>query len=126
MCSVHAGGGDPASASRLGNAQKARLKARRSLLGIGSQRVANPRAIARLHALERAEDIAKALVTDPLDSNDLTAFERQTAVIRALDATFPLQSMTVEVELPADEAGIGAMGWEDMQRLAGQLSSGEG
>ena len=42
-------------------------------------------------------------------------------MVRGLDATFPLRSMSVEVELPADAAGVQAMGWEAMQQLASRL-----
>jgi hypothetical protein len=120
-CSAHMGGGDPAAASILGNRSKARLKARRSLLGIGANRIANPRQMARLAAQERAEEIAKALVDGPLDDTDLATIERQLAVIRALDATYPLQSMSVEVELPTNGEGVLGMGWQDMQQLASRL-----
>jgi hypothetical protein len=77
--------------------------------------------MARLAAQERAEEIAKALVDGPLDDTDLATVERQLAVIRALDATYPLQSMSVEVELPSDGEGVLGMGWQDMQQLASRL-----
>lgn len=42
-------------------------------------------------------------------------------MLRMLDATWPLQQTTVEVELPADEAGIEAMSWAQLQALAAEL-----
>ena len=77
--------------------------------------------IASLGALERADEIAAALVDGPLDDREIGSTERQLAVVRALDATFPLQSTTIEVELPADGEGVAAMGWEAMQALASRL-----
>lgn len=121
VCLVHAGGGgahDIAAMSRKGREAKARLKARRSLLGIGTHRSADPRQVARLRALERAEEIAEALVDGPLDDADLSAFARQTAVLRTLDATFPLAQVTLDVELPAEPAEVAGMGWQQMQALA--------
>jgi hypothetical protein len=121
ICSAHAGGGDPQAASERGHAKKAVLRQRRALLGIGPNTAANPRQIARLAALGRAEEIAAALVDGPLDDASLSAVERQQAVIRTLSETFPLQQLTVEVELPADAAAVSDMGWEAMQQLAGRL-----
>src|SRR5436305_2919506 len=94
ICSAHAGGGDPEAASLAGNAQRARLKARRLMLGIGPATAANPRQIARLAAQARAEEIAAALIDGPLDDRELGSLERQQAMLRGLDATFPLQQMT--------------------------------
>jgi hypothetical protein len=118
ICSAHLGGGDPGAGADAATASRVKLKERRMLLGIGPGRVGNPRQHARLAALARADELAKALVDGPLDDVELGSVERQQAVIRMLDSTFPLQSMTVEVELPADAAGVAAMGWEEMQRLA--------
>jgi hypothetical protein len=69
----------------------------------------------------RAEELAKALVDAPIDDRDLGTIERQQAVVRALDATFPLQQTTVEVELPASGEQVGEMSWQDMQALAARL-----
>jgi len=121
LCSAHAGGGDPVAASAKGHAVKARLRQRRELLGIGPNRVANPRQIARVAALDRAHELARALVDAPLDDPELGTIERQQAVVRALGETFPLQQMTVEVELPSSAAGIAELGWQDMQQLAARL-----
>ena len=123
ICSAHAGGGDPEAAAVLATAQRARYRERRVLLGIGPNTAANPRVLARLAAQERAEELAAALVDGPLDAKDLGAVERQRAVIAALDATFPLQQLTVEVELPSEAGNVAEMGWQDMQRLAGRLLS---
>jgi hypothetical protein len=124
VCVGHAGGGDPEAASLRGHAGKARIRQRRELLGIGPRTAANPRALARLAAQERAEEIAAALVDGPLDARDITALERQTAVIRALDATYPLQSATFEVEIPADAEAVASLGWGEMQALAARLLEG--
>jgi hypothetical protein len=64
---------------------------------------------------------AQKLVSGPLDDPKLGAIERQIAAARALDATFPLQQATLEVELPADAAGIQSLGWQEMQQLAARL-----
>lgn len=121
LCSAHAGGGDPLAASRAGTAARVALKERRKLLGIGPGRVGNPRSQARLRALERADEIAQALIDAPLDDDSLGSLERQTAVLRGLDATFPLQSSTVEIELPVSGEAVAAMSWESMQELASRL-----
>jgi hypothetical protein len=72
-------------------------------------------------ALERAEELANALVHGLLDDVDLSSLERQRAAVTALEQTFPLQAMTVEVELPAEASSVAAMGWEEMQQLAGRV-----
>jgi hypothetical protein len=76
-------------------------------------------------ALERAEELARAIVEGPLDDPELASVERQLAAIRALDATYPQAQTSIEVELPADEAGIEAMGWQEMQQLAARLLGSE-
>jgi len=125
LCTAHLGGGsqDLAAAGRAGNAAKARLKARRQLLGIGPSRAGNPRSHARLAALERAELLAEAIVIAPLDDASLGTIERQRAALAALDATFPLQRVDVELELPASPDEAEGLSWEAMQRLAAQLLS---
>ena len=121
VCIVHAGGGDAELASKRGVEARARLKSRRVMLGIGPKTAANPRQIARMVAQERAEELAKALVDGPLDARDLNAVERQLAVIRALDATFPIQTATLEVELPANPDAVQGMGWQELQALAARM-----
>lgn len=121
LCSGHAGGGDPQAGVIAARAQRTRIKERRTLLGIGASRVGDPRNHARMRALERAEEIAEALVDGPLDDRELGSVERQVAVVRALDATFPIQTATVEVELPASGEAVAGMSWESMQALAARL-----
>jgi len=126
LCLVHAGGGgahDIAEMSRRGNAARARLKARRSLLGIGTNRAADPRQLLRLAAHDRAETIAEAMLA-PLDDGQLGSLARQGAALRVLDAAFPLATVSLDVELPADAEGMSSMGWAEMQALAAQLTSG--
>lgn len=125
ICSGHAGGGlqDFAIGSKVAHRNKARLRARRELLGIGPSRVGNPRSHARLAALERAELLAEAIVIAPLDDASLGTIERQRAALAALDATFPLQRVDVELELPASPDEAEGLSWEAMQRLAAQLLS---
>jgi len=74
-----------------------------------------------VQALDRAHELAAALVDAPLDDASLSTIERQRAVLAALDATFPLQQMTVEVELPATAAAVPELGWVEMQQLAARL-----
>lgn len=122
LCLPHVGGGaqDLTAMGQAGNAAKVRLKAQRHLLGIGPARAANPRQIARVQAMARAERLAEALLA-PLDDDDLSSLAQQRAAVTVLDATFPLQQATVELELPAEEAGVQALGWEQMQALAARL-----
>lgn len=121
LCIVHSGGGsDPAAMSAKGTAALARIKLRRETLGIGPRGGGNPRALARMAAAERAEDLAGALLA-PLDDRKLSSLERQGAARVILGETFPLQAGTVELELPADPASMGAMGWAEMQALAARL-----
>lgn len=125
VCFGHLGGGgmsDPHAMSAKANSVKAELRVRRELLGIGARRVADPRSLARLAAQRRAEDIASA-VWAPLDDGELSSVERQVATIRGLDATFPLQALSLSVSLPADAAGVEGMSWADMQVMAGELMS---
>lgn len=127
ICIGHLGGGvrDYALASKKAHASKAKLKLRRELLGIGPARAANPRQIARLRAHERAEELAEALVDGPLDDPELGSLARQAAALRALDATYPVQALVVELELPSDPDEVGSMSWESMRRMAATLM-GEG
>src|SRR5262249_49924516 len=114
VCLAHAGGGgwrDGEDARRnraRGNRGKAVLRERRSLLGIGARRSADPRQVARVAALDRADEIAAAMLS-PLDDEGLGSMARQTAAVRILDATFPLATLAVAVELPSDEQGVSAM-----------------
>lgn len=122
VCLVHCGGGayDLAAMSALGVAKLGRLRLKRELLGIGPARSGNPRQVARVAAAERADELALALLA-PLDDRRLSSMEKQRAAVTAIDATFPLQSTTVDLELPTDAGEIGAMGWEAMQQLAARL-----
>lgn len=126
ICVVHAGGGgatDPEALRRMsakGHAAKTRLRIQRQTLGIGPNRVGNPREHARIQAMARAERLAEALLA-PLDDEALSSLAQQRAAVTVLDATFPLQQATVELELPAEEAGVQALGWEQMQALAARL-----
>jgi len=127
LCSGHAGLGgvnaDPSRAAKQANASRARIRARRQLLGIGPARVAQPRQIARLKAQEHAEEIAAALVTKPLSDASLSTLERQRAAVTILSETFPLQTATLEVELPAGGDEVHGMGWAALQRLAAEVLS---
>jgi hypothetical protein len=70
--------------------------------------------------MERAADVAAAMLA-PLDDEALPSMARQAAAVRLLDATWPLQQVTLEAELPADEAGLEGMSWQQMQALALEL-----
>jgi len=72
-----------------------------------------------LRAQARADEAAAALVDAPLDDPDLSTLARQRAVLAMLDATYPIQTASVEVEIPAD--GVAGLGWQDMQALAARL-----
>ena len=71
--------------------------------------------------MERAEQLATAIVAAPLDDPSLGTIERQTAALRALDATYPLASTSVELSIPADADSAASMSWADMQALAARL-----
>lgn len=123
ICLGHLGGGamtDPASAAVRAHATKARLRLRRQVLGIGPHRAANPRQIARVAALDRATDVAQALL-EPLDDSELSSLARQRAAVTILDATFPIQTTQVEVEIPASTDDVTGLGWQQMQALAARL-----
>jgi hypothetical protein len=128
LCMAHAGGGgfqDPGAMSRRGHAARARVRAERTLLGIGAAGRGSPRAIARQAALRRSFELAAAIVDGPLDDPELGSIARQAAAIRAVDATFPLQSASLEIELPASAGDVQGLSWQDLQALAGRLL-GEG
>ena len=127
ICLAHLGGGGfpkdeeaRKTWSAKANRKKLQIRQRRELLGIGPRRAASPRQIARVQALERAQDLADALLA-PLDDDELGSLARQRAAVTVLDATFPLATVSAEVELPADEGEVAALGWGEMQRLAAQL-----
>ena len=123
LCMVHSGGGatDVRAMGALGAAKMARLKVSRELLGIGPRTAGNPRAMARLAAAGRAEELAAALLA-PIDDRKLGSLERQRAAALVLDQTFPLQSATLELELPADPGDVGGLGWQALQALAARIA----
>ena len=127
ICLAHLGGGGlprdeegMKAWSAKAHRKKLQIKQRRELLGIGPRRAASPRQIARVQALERAQDLADALLS-PLDDDELGSLARQRAAVVVLDATFPLATVSAEVELPTDEGEVAALSWGEMQRLAAQL-----
>lgn len=126
LCLIHSGGGaaDVRAMGALGAAKVARLRVTRELLGIGPRSNGNPRAVARLQAAARADDIAAALLS-PLDSHKLAPLEKQRAAVVIMDATFPLQRETAELSIPASADDVGSMDWRSMQALAAQLARGE-
>jgi len=116
LCMGHAGGGGSADLEEMrakARASQARLKATRQMLGIGPARSAEPRAAARIRAALRADDLARAIVDGPLDS-DLDPAAKQRAALAAVDATFPLQLVTAELSLD----DVDSMDWKSMQRVA--------
>lgn len=125
VCLVHCGGGaDPRAIAAKGGAGKATVAGRARLIrqtfGIQSN---SPRAVARMLAAARSEDVAAALLA-PLDDRKLGSLDRQRAASVILGETFPLSSATIEVELPASAEDVGSMGWQDLQALAGRLLEG--
>lgn len=122
VCLVHVGGGGADLAEMRAKSATARLKLKtqRQLLGVGPSRVGSARQRARFQAAARAAEVAEALLA-PLDDEALGSMLKQAAAVKILDATEPLQTSTVEVELPAEEAGIEALGWMEMQALAARL-----
>lgn len=121
VCLPHCGGGgDLRAMSAKGAAKVARLKVQRELLGIGPRGMANPRAVARVAAAERAQEIADALLA-PLDARGLAPMDRQKAAAVILGETFPAAAMTVEVELPASPEAVAELGWQDLQALAARV-----
>jgi len=122
LCMPHAGGGarDLKAIGARGGAALARLRLQRRTLGIGAKTAADPRQLARLRAHNRAEEIASALLA-PLDDSDLSALSQQRSAVTILDTLWPVQQVTVTVDVPADEAGVQALGWAEMQALAAQL-----
>jgi hypothetical protein len=68
----------------------------------------------RVRAAQRAFELAQAVVDGPLDDRKIGTIERQTAALKALDATFPLQTGTVELSLSEPDD----MSWKDMKQLA--------
>jgi hypothetical protein len=122
LCPPHAGRSrildDPRGMAKRGNAGKARVRERRTLLASNG---ITPRAAAREAAIRRSDAIVRALVDDPLDDETLSTAQRHKAILATVETLFPLSTVTAEVELPADPE---SMGWGDMQRLAVQLSEG--
>jgi len=112
----HLGAGGAADLDQmrqLSSEKRAELKILRQTLSIGASRASDPRVAARFRAAQRANDFARAIVDGPLDS-DLGPVEKQRAALAALDATFPLQTATVELSLSDPEV----MSYKDMHQLA--------
>jgi hypothetical protein len=91
------------------------------MLGITPSGRAEPRQLARLAALRRSAELASALVDGPLDDPELSSLSRQKAALTALDATFPIQTAELTVELPGEAEGVASMGWQELQQLAAVL-----
>jgi hypothetical protein len=124
LCPGHSGRGiaaspyEAAKQAARGRQEKAR---RRLILGISARGAAEPLALSRIRAQERAEAAAHALVDAPLDDPELGTIARQQAVLRMLELLYPQASLQASVELPADPEGVASMGWQDLQALASQL-----
>jgi hypothetical protein len=122
LCAGHGGTSrilqDPAGMGARGNAGRARIRERHSLLAANG---INPRRAAREAAIMRSDKIVRALVDEPLDDPSLGTVARQRAVIGMLDAVFPLATVSAEIELSGDPE---SMSWADMQRMAQALSEG--
>ena len=119
LCMGHIGGGGAADLEqmRLKAAAKQReLKVTRQLLGIGPARTGEPRAAARIRAAQRANELARAIVDGPLDS-DLGPVEKQRAALAALDATFPLQTATLSLTVDDPDS----MSLQDMEQVLSLL-----
>ena len=120
LCMGHSGGGGTVDldSMRLKAASKKReMKIVRQIVGIGPSRQADPRAVMRVRAAQRAFDIARAVVDGPLDDRKLGVMDRQRAALAALDATFPLQTATLSLEIGDPEG----MSWNDMEQAISLL-----
>ena len=107
--------------SRRASVERSRRARARMTLGISARRAGDPRAIARLRALDRAEAIAAGLVDEPLDDPSLSTTERQRAIVTMLGETFPLATVTVSVE-PEDSEQVESLGWRELRQLAASLT----
>ena len=120
LCIGHLGGGgmaDHKAMSRRGAAKLTSLRMSRELLGIGPRSNADPRAFMRLRAAQRADEFARAVVDGPLDDKRLSTVERQTAALKALDATFPLQTATLSLSMDDPDS----MSLQDMEHVISLL-----
>jgi hypothetical protein len=126
VCLVHAGGGgtDLVAMRQQSSLKRARLKTSRQLLGLSPGRAADPRQLLRLRAHERAEALAEAMLA-PLDDEQLGTLAKQGAARTVLDSAFPIQTVSLEVELPPDPDEIEGMSWSNMRQLAAQLLGSE-
>lgn len=121
LCPAHAGQApDIAALSAAGNEARARKRAARVSLGISARRAATPLQAARVAAQSRANDFADAVVNEPLD-RITEPIAKQRAAIAALELLYPQATLRVEVDMPSDEQGVEALGWSEMQQLAGSL-----
>jgi hypothetical protein len=122
LCMGHAGGGgtqDLDAMRQKASQKQASLKLTRQLLGVGPRRSLDPRAAMRIRAAQRAQDLALAVVDGPLDA-DLGPLDKQRAALAAVDATFPLVTASLTLEIPDDPDD---MDWQSMQRIALSLDS---
>jgi hypothetical protein len=125
LCPPHSGRSkildDPRGMQARAAQGKVRARERRSVLATAGN---NPRRAAREAAIRRSDAVVRALVDAPLDDESLSTMQRHKAVLGMLDAVFPLATVSAEIELPSTAEGVEALGWSDMQRLAGQLLGG--
>jgi len=122
LCIAHAGktllAQDPVEAQRRSRESFSRRRERRLLLGITRRGVGDPRLLVRERLAERADAAARAAVDGVLDDPKLSGLERQTGVLRAIEAAFPSVQAQLQIDLPADPGEAAALEWEQLKALA--------
>lgn len=120
LCSGHAGIGgvasDPAGMARKASTERVRRAEARLTLGISARRAAQPLQVARVAAQRRSEDIARALVDDPLDG-DMKPADRHRAILASVQLLYPQVTASMSVDVPDD---VTQLGWDELQALAAQ------
>ena len=112
-CSGHAGlNPNLLQAGAKGAAVQRERKRRRQLLGLHK---ADPRLLAKLILLDRAEEVARRIVDAPLDDERMGTLERQKALLAAHAFAFDEKA---DVERPASASEVAAMGWRAVEKLA--------
>jgi hypothetical protein len=121
LCMGHAGGGgtrDLPAMQERSNTKRSQLKLTKQILGYGPKRAADPRVAVRLRAAQQANEIAIAVVDEPLRA-ELPVLDKQRAMLAVLDAAFPLQQATLSLEISEPDS----MAWQDLEALASSLDS---
>jgi hypothetical protein len=122
LCPGHAGTGavaaDPRGMAARAAQARTERRERRLLLGVTRMGAADPRLLVRERLQERREQAARAVVDGVLDDPKLSGLDKQTGMLRAIDAAYPQVTAQLTVDLPGSPEEAGDLSWDALRQLA--------